>query len=568
MEYLHEEIKKKVCVDFENEEIQDIMKAVDILMNRFINELTTKFPSTKIDRLALCGSMAEQTRLWRGSDDRCDLEFDYLAILKSFPGCEDFFLEHSIDGQMEVKYKIVNLQSKEFVYVNLNPEVKFVFACNFHTCINEKCRQNSCALSLRTTTHMIDSFSGCQFCSVCMKTGELKCIQTSLHHGRVNNLHHLDRLRFLWISKNRLLSIPSASNGNCDIFRQIKSDWEYSLRNRFEFTLPELPELSDKQPEAVSIEVDFHPVLEVVDADVVQRLVRCFRWWGDEKCVLFQNIYTYSLKNRITAVKAQQLCLNMPSKILRLAYFTLKILAISNQWKFKKIPLLEKKPKYVLFPKGYIYDNKLWRVSTCQSELEILKKTSKEHRLAFCFLKFLAMEMKEFDRTFPTLNQYEAKIAVINHINGCKSPAIGAHVCALNILNDIVRCRSVKLMNHPFLQLNLYDMVNLYEENWQFIHFKVLLLVLVNRKGKYAITDLHNDLISVWLVSYTFKYGITPANYDFTRPLLGELREICKRRKMQTSSRTDLIKVISSLLRTIRLKKNSVSNVEGKSHCH
>ncbi|XP_045193537.2 uncharacterized protein LOC123549471 [Mercenaria mercenaria] len=553
MECICNEIKEKTCVDYGNEEIQDIMKAVDILMNRFVGEFSEKYPDIKIDRLALCGSMAEKTRIWC-SEDKCDLEFDYLAIVKSLQSYGDYMFEHNAYGQVEVKYKGTDSESVSGEHVNLSSNIKLTFINNFHKCITEKCERNWCTLSLKKGRGfpVIPELDGCSFCSVRMQTGSLICSYIPVYSA-------FRRLRFLWKSKHKSLSTSYVEGS--DLKKVLETAKSAKVINHFigdgdidttdiDDFLPQIYWRDKNVSGMIWIEVDFNPVIELDRTKVVQktRMIRV----SYENIILFPRaLYREHIFYR-----------SMYGTNYNIIDYVLKLIRIKNKWKLKVTPDLRNDEKYFLFPK-YIGDfRKCWRLSTYQTEMNILNEASKEHRLAYCVLKFLFIVLKMglgvLDRLYiPIISNYEAKLAVIQHIKHCKTPNIGAHVCVLNILHGIALCKEGSAsVDHPVLKLDLYEMLKTnvhksFERTLSTIRLKILILILVNRRSDYTVTDLCNDAISSYLYSniISIQYRNITWSSRETRFLqfkesLTELHSLVTRRK-EHASKGELIKSIS-----------------------
>ncbi|XP_053401033.1 uncharacterized protein LOC128557571 [Mercenaria mercenaria] len=332
MENLCKEVDEKIHVNLENEEIQDIAKAVDVMVRqRFVEALHGINTEIKIDRLEFIGSMAEDTRIWVPELASCewDLEFDYLVVIKSWPGCGDFiFVPSDEEGKMKIMYEVTDPQSVTGKYMNLNTAMKLSFMNTVLKGIRAKCERNMCTrqLSNLRTDH------GCQCCTIYMKTGNLRITDVPISTG---NVKQETVLFFVWSSIERSV---------CNPFRPIK-----------------LPNRSHDQyaEDMLQIKVDFNPVLEVNNKMIVERK-------ADGKAVV-----------------------------------------------------LEENNKYFLFPYFPRLNNLDWRISTCHSELKHLKDTSKEHKLAFCVLKFIGKAFQVYGN-IEYVKSYEAKCVVLNHIRGVK----------------------------------------------------------------------------------------------------------------------------------------------------
>ncbi|XP_053401315.1 uncharacterized protein LOC128557637 [Mercenaria mercenaria] len=550
MEQFCKEIKEKACVDYGNKEIQDIMKAVDILMNRFMDEFKKKFPEIKIERLALCGSMAEKTRIWPLSKGGY-LEFDYLAVVKSLPSYGDFIFEHNLDGEIEVKYEVIYSDSTSGEYVNLNRDINLTFANDFHKCITEKCEGNLCHLRL-TGNKFGDErlLNGCPFCSVYLTYGNLKCTHSLQERYK--------RISFLWTNKSKPLRTSYVGN---DVNAFVNS-YHLNVYDRSDMAATHGDTLPlhwvDENVSEISVLVDFHPVLKLDVEKVIQKTKR--GKYLSKNVILFPR--TVFCQYKLWRMYLKKLSLKKErSKKYDLAHFIVKLLNIST---VMVSPDLHNNLTYFLFPKSIKFeDHKCWRISTCLTELDFLNKTSLEHRNAFSVLKFLMSTLSSFrEMVFPDVGNYEVKLALIQHIKHCKSPDIGMHVCVLNVLHDIALCKEGSaLMVHPILNLDLYEMLQIkchksFEITLSVICLKVLILILAHTGLAYNVTDLFNDMMSIKLFSEAVlmeRYSRSNENVSLhgVTGLLHELLAFATRRKKHASN-DELQKVYTSLQRPDR----------------
>ncbi|XP_053402623.1 uncharacterized protein LOC128557961 [Mercenaria mercenaria] len=441
--------------------------------------------------------MSEKTRIW-GTDRMCDMEFDYLAIMKPWPGCGNFKFNHTTPGEMDVEYEVIDPQSVAGEYDHLSLDVKHVFLANFYKCMHEKCMENFCASV--TNRNIRNISNGCQFCSVYMQAGNLTCTDTMLW-PYMQQSSNFGRLKFLWRSKINSINIPYTFKDMDDLlikgYNRIACKSETANRDSSPLSLKWRKEKVNK----ITIEVDFNPVL-MVDVTRVQN-------------------------------------------------------------KAKPVSKLDKDKNYFLFPKSREVGVNSWRISTWEIELDILTGSSTEHRLAYTVLKF--MSKKNLGIFEISHNQYELKLDVIRHIQNCKTPNIGAHVCLLYILHDIAICKCECKRMHPLLHFNLYDVFrsNKYDYILHIIYLKVFILLLANQKGLYSVSEVLHDLFSIKSVEETFSSG--SASYctlcpsvllgeKFTRQKKLELQRLIRIRKKNNSENV-LLTVIKAMQRIERKRK-------------
>ncbi|XP_053388884.1 uncharacterized protein LOC128551945 [Mercenaria mercenaria] len=237
METLCKEVDEKFRVNLENEEIKDIKKAVDIMVRRFVEALHDINTEIKIDRPEFCGSMAEDTRIWEqeSGTDKCDLEFDYLIVIKSWPGCGNFeFFPSYKEGKMKIRYKVTDEQSVTDVYRYVSTAMKISFMNTVLKGTRAKCERNLCTRQLSNIPKMADH--GCQYCTVYRNTGNLRITKVPMPYG---NFMQESFLSFVWSSIKRSVYKP---------FRP--------------FIFPERSP-DHKAENELQIKVDFNPVIEV-----------------------------------------------------------------------------------------------------------------------------------------------------------------------------------------------------------------------------------------------------------------------------------------------------------------
>ena len=95
-------IQDDYMIKLDDPEIQELKRAVDILMLRFTGALQDSYPGFNIVDVVACGSMEEGTRVRETDETKAYLEFDYLAVLKSFPDSYQLRFRISLSGCMEI----------------------------------------------------------------------------------------------------------------------------------------------------------------------------------------------------------------------------------------------------------------------------------------------------------------------------------------------------------------------------------------------------------------------------------------------------------------------------------
>ncbi|XP_033750088.1 uncharacterized protein LOC117334518 [Pecten maximus] len=225
MERFVSEIQYNLFVDFKSQEIFEMKNAVETLLNNLAGSLRKTHPFFDVSRIVACGSMAEETRNWRRSDDgHYIIEFDYLAHLKYPPkftledGCSGFMLILDHQRHMD-KYcnkfkslgKLNALNQGRLAFAFNFDLLKSVSAlCNcyrFDTAINIVDSSNCCKIFSHGTLYkMIQYSEECTCCKVTKETGVLR-LATGTTTG--SPYFHGCSLVFEWTSNTNKLTPQS-----------------------------------------------------------------------------------------------------------------------------------------------------------------------------------------------------------------------------------------------------------------------------------------------------------------------------------------------------------------------
>ncbi|XP_053393376.1 uncharacterized protein LOC128555320 [Mercenaria mercenaria] len=233
MEEFYNEVIENVCLDFGNEEVQDITNGLELLINRFVKAMTVKFSEFKVERVTRCGSMAEKTRI-KGFNG---LEYDYLLEMNTWPNCGELQFRRSCEGSMQPLYKVSENHS-----VPLKTSVLPAFRYNLCKLIDKRCKRSFCPRLSNSNQNEFKVYQspsytarneyiiaeGCQNCSVYMNTGSLRFDAFS------------GKLKFVWATKYR------KDNYNYNYY----NDPPFKIKNCYSDNINE-------------ISVDIHPVLIV-----------------------------------------------------------------------------------------------------------------------------------------------------------------------------------------------------------------------------------------------------------------------------------------------------------------
>ena len=215
---LFEEIVTKVSVDYSNNEIQDIKRAVRTMLGRVVTRVNIR-GLFKISRTQPCGSMAEQTAVWKfkPSTGETYTEFDFLAILDGCP--ETTYEDHECGVCVKVCKLPADLETKLRQFdANITFDTKcgkmreefdrlfwrelnysFVSNCD---CLSMKFDRSLRCVSYKDTSEL--NQYGCSKCVVEMPTGSLS-VNDSVSVGRgCESIGIIDcSIVLLWASKTK-----------------------------------------------------------------------------------------------------------------------------------------------------------------------------------------------------------------------------------------------------------------------------------------------------------------------------------------------------------------------------
>ena len=253
---LFEEIITKACIDYSKQEIQDIQKAVRTMLERVVTRVN-KRGIFKIARIEPCGSMTEQTSVWKYNKDiwireERFAEFDFLAVLDYSTKTENCYFCDACVGISDLPLfvdamkKVLSKNVSKFCEDKTFARDRFyrLFWSEVNTCLGSACHCFS--VELRTGFLPFGGFKyilaaeseseyRCDKCVVEMDTGILR-VNPSVYIGPESDANC--SLVFVWKSKENTLVV-------CDRL------------------LKEKPE----QLNTLSIHVDFLPALEVLKTD-------------------------------------------------------------------------------------------------------------------------------------------------------------------------------------------------------------------------------------------------------------------------------------------------------------
>ena len=218
-------------VDFANQEIQDIQKAVYTMLER-IRIRVNRRDIFNIARIQPCGSMAEKTSIWKYSryyvPSNEYLEFDFLARLENaIEKCDDQTEENNCQCCIRIVNQHVELeqlrhyynsgydfnasslkrQGKRMISTLFLKEINYclAYACD---CLSIRCDKHESGIlnfSLKIRPSAVKRKHGCDECTVDMSTGTLH-INTAITIDQGSPGPTNCSLIFLWTSKSNRLS--------------------------------------------------------------------------------------------------------------------------------------------------------------------------------------------------------------------------------------------------------------------------------------------------------------------------------------------------------------------------
>ena len=224
---LFEEIVTKASVDYNKQEIQDIQTAVHKMLHRIVTRVNGRCVFN-ISRIEPCGSMAEQTSVWKylyNQEEHCDelnTEFDILAVLANSPKT---LRDRDCGVCVMVSKPPVSVKAIESLYHkneiaywrrdNERDLCDGLFKREINTCLFSDCHCFSvvldynrfispfCGFSYKSSAEHKSDYS-CFKCVVVLPTGILSVNDSEvIGRGRRSNCS----LMFRWTSKAQTLSV-------------------------------------------------------------------------------------------------------------------------------------------------------------------------------------------------------------------------------------------------------------------------------------------------------------------------------------------------------------------------
>ena len=226
LDVLFEEIITKTSVDYSIQEMKDIQIAVHTMLRRVVERVNAR-GRFKISRILPCGSMSEQTALWKYVSKSGEIytEYDFLAILDHEP----FILNHD-QGCPGLCSRVSELLVSEEALMTMFDEKEILELERYSNrgqcglllwrelimCLGLDCSCISCKLvddipGIHYATFKLTTANPCDKCVIKMPTGILR-VDDSVPVGPDGESKC--SLAFQWISKaNTLIGYDSGLQG-------------------------------------------------------------------------------------------------------------------------------------------------------------------------------------------------------------------------------------------------------------------------------------------------------------------------------------------------------------------
>ena len=236
-----DDIIRNVAIDYSNREFQDIQNAVFQLLRRVANKINERCVF-KIDRVQLCGSMAEKISCWKThpvyvppgeTQKMAYIEFDFLAVLKRLdtysvtntyecPLCMNV-KEIPVDTITFRKYyrKPKPFASKGELNALFKKELRYgiISLCScfstVHPCSDSARPKETLPVNSLLQLSSVQPPQECDQCVVNMQTGRLQ-IATSIKPWKTRLQYYLMEpmcsIIFLWTSMNMNLFAPNINS--------------------------------------------------------------------------------------------------------------------------------------------------------------------------------------------------------------------------------------------------------------------------------------------------------------------------------------------------------------------
>ena len=275
---LLEEVNAKVSIDYSKQEIRDIKTAVHMMLERLATKVN-KRGMFKISRIEPCGSMAEQTAVWKfwwKTGDRYT-EFDFLAVLAY--SSEIIHRDHDCGQCIRVGVNAKKLYDYSYGrFPGFSDKFHFdkLFKQDLNTCLGSAC--DCYSVLIDELTHYPNEYSyilatarksdfGCDKCVVEMPTGFLRANVPVRYESLSVNCS----LKFRWTSKAKTLIVRG---------ELLPEDfWEINELTILVDFLPALEVLKTSPDENAACEHDFFIVPK--RCNVCNRI----KHWRKSKCM-------------------------------------------------------------------------------------------------------------------------------------------------------------------------------------------------------------------------------------------------------------------------------------------
>ena len=441
LDELFEDLLRRASIDYSNREIRDMQAAVHTMLERMVAKVNER-GIFKVSRIHPCGSMTEQTSLWK-----CDnmtgiiyTEFDCLAVLENIlhetsfntSGCKGcaMLLELPIDYKVLDKYYAGTVLSEISNFFVNSENFDILFVKEIDTSLRSLC---SCAQGIMNERDKMAT--GCDLWFVNTSTGILR-VSSSLSVVRdINNkgpekcsliLHWTSKANSLVVSEPLLLS-------------QLKTITAFPIYVDF------LPTLGlFKQDIFPGEPITELPMMNLHGRDPTGELIN-------------QNLYEEDPR------------LELVDQLTGLTHDSVKrfVTEISVGGQVRTTSLIlgdSSEHECFIVPKRCCICDRYnaWRKSGSLSEitLYIVNEMSEKHRKCYMITKYL---LSIADRHLHDINSYHINTLAMNHSKKCSVASDSCAECVLEMLNELLSAYQNETLKSFSLDVNIFDKFTVYK---------------------------------------------------------------------------------------------------------
>ena len=436
LQAVFDNILETVSVDSNNQEIQDIVSAVEELVHRYARRIKEHKPDLKISRILPCGSMKDRSSLWKtyvnnpnrhfmfdGIGEVPYIEFDFLAILEkpsefvyvatACRGCKQIQSSRCSDDLEACRKPETDIVPKTAgiirTYISATQVTRSCSRCEtaFHGCkpwwpfVSWKTWKKTDSVDY-LCTDMVDALFHNELVSVMCSS--CSCFSMTVQEAECSGMECSNR--------RRCKIVPNAMdrNVNCDTctvhkdtgFLQIAASSEADMmsrkRNKCSFILrwtsialklsaSNLKNLGNKHISSVHIFVDFLPAFELA---------------GEDLHVEHDNNDALLVAKKCSSCK----------------------------------------------------DCCKWRISHTVQEMNALSSISEKHKMCYKMIKYIVQLFHYFDIN---INSYHAKTVCLKHFIDCTNNDNNYSICVREILLNLSHAYKTGHLEEFVSKFNLFQ---------------------------------------------------------------------------------------------------------------